>query len=169
MAAPDYVPVPLSEQPRRALDLPPPRRWMADRPGDLQRGQPLGPKLGRPGPDQGYVMKLLEDVADRVRVAEGEHTEDALNGAVAVALKRASLLGRAPVMEDLEVALGLWGFLDEDPPADLVEFRRQFFAGSGDHYWDQRAVSDMVPEDTLRLTPAQVAERLTDWRSLLSE
>lgn len=168
MAAPDYVPVPLSDQPRRALDLPPPQRWMADRPGDLDRGQPLGPKLGRPGPDQGYALKLADIIKPRVKVGEGEHVEDAMAGAVAVALKRASLFGRAPVMHDLELALRLWGFLDENPPEDLVELRKHYFAGASHHYWDQRLITDVVPESTLRLTPAQVAERLSDWRSLLS-
>ena len=167
MAAPDYVPVPLSDQPRRALDLPPARHWMADRPGDLDRGQPLGPKLGRPGPDQGYALKLADLIRDRVKVAGGEHVDDVLAGAVVVALKRASLFGRAPVMHDVELALRLWGFLDDDPPADLVELRRHLFAGAAHHYWDQRAITDLVPEATLRLTPAQVAERHSDWRSLL--
>jgi hypothetical protein len=167
MAAPDYVPVPLSDQPRRALDLPPPQRWMADRPGDLDRGQPLGPKLGRPGPDQGYALKLADIIRPRIKVGEGEHVDDALAGAVAVALKRASLFGRAPVMPDLELALRLWGFLDDDPPAELVELRKHYFAGAAHHYWDQRAITDLVPESTLRLTLAQVAQRLSDWRSLL--
>jgi hypothetical protein len=167
MAAPDYVPVPLSDQPRRALDLPPPQRWMADRPGDLDRGQPLGPKLGRPGPDQGYALKLADIIRPRIKVGEGEHVDDALAGAVAVALKRASLFGRAPVMPDLELALRLWGFLDDDPPAELVGLRKHYFAGAAHHYWDQRAITDLVPESTLRLTLAQVAQRLSDWRSLL--
>ncbi len=167
MAAPDYVPVPLSERPRESLRLPPPRPWKADRPADLQRGQPVGPKLGRPGPDQGYALKLAEDFEDRVQVAEGEHVEDALAGCVAVALKRAALFGRAPVAPDLEMALRLWGFLS-GAPEDLVQFRRRLFGGAAHHYWDQRHVTDLVPEETLRLTPAQVAERLTDWRQLIN-
>ncbi len=167
MAAPDYVPVTLSDEPRRALDLPPPRHWMADRPGDLDRGQPLGPKLGRPGPDQGYALKLAEDFEDRVQVAEGEHVEDALAGCVAVALKRAALFGRAPVSHDVEVALRLWGYLG-DAPDDLVEYRRRLFGGAAHHYWDQRAVTDVVPDETLRLTPAKVAERLSGWRQLIN-
>lgn len=168
MAAPDYVPVTLSDQPRQALDLPPPRHWMADRPGDLDRGQPLGPKLGRPGPDQGYALKLADLIHDRVKVTDGEDVEDALAGAVSVALKRASLFGRAPVMHDLELALRLWGFLEDNPPADLVELRKHYFAGAAHHYWEQRAITDLVPESTLLLTPGQVADRLSDWRSLLS-
>jgi hypothetical protein len=141
---------------------------MADRPGDLDRGQPLGPKLGRPGPDQGYALKLADLIRDRVKLGEGEHVEDAMAGAVTIALKRASLFGRAPVMHDLELALRLWGFLDDNPPADLVEVRKHYFAGAAHHYWDQRAVTDLVPEATLQLTPGQVAERLSDWRALLA-
>ena len=167
MAAPDYVPVPLSEQPRESLRLPPPRRWMADRPADLQRGQPVGPKLGTPGPDQGYLLKLAERFTDRVQVAEGEHAEDAIAACVAVALRRAALFGRAPVSHDLEMALTLWGFLG-GAPDDLVEFRHRLFAGAAHHYWDQRAVTDLVPDETLKLTPAKVAERLSDWRQLLN-
>jgi hypothetical protein len=166
MAAPEYVPVPLSEQPRESLRLPPPRAWMADRPADLLRGQPVGPKLGRPGPDQGYLLKLAERFTDRVQVAEGEHAEDAIAGCAALAMRRAALFGRAPVSRDLEMALTLWGFLG-GAPDDLVEFRHRLFGGAAHHYWDQRAVTDLVPDETLRLTPAQVAERLSDWRQLL--
>jgi hypothetical protein len=167
MAAPDYVPVPLSEQPRESLRLPPPRKWMADRPADLQRGQPVGPKLGRPGPDQGYLLKLAERFSDRVQVAEGEHAEDAIAGCAALAMRRAALFGRAPVSVDLEVALTLWGFLG-GAPDDLVEFRHRLFAGAAHHYWDQRALSDLVPDETLKLTPAQAAERLSNWHQLLN-
>jgi hypothetical protein len=166
MAAPDYVPTPLSEQPRESLRLPPPRPWMADRPADLQRGQPVGPKLGRPGPDQGYLLKLAEDFEDRVEVAEGEQAEDAIAGCAAVAMRRAALFGRAPVAHDLELALRLWGFLG-GAPDDLVEFRRRLFGGAAHHYWDQRAVTDLVPDETLKLTPAKLADRLSDWRQLL--
>jgi len=168
MAAPDHVPVPLSEQPRTALAIPPPRRWTANRPADLQGGQPLGPKLGRPGPDQGYALVLADRMKDKVRVTQGEHAADAVAGAVAVALKRASMFGRAPVTQDFEVALKVWGFLDDDPPAELVEARTRLFPGAAHHYWDQQAVADAVPESTLRLTPAEVSKRAPqEWRQLL--
>jgi hypothetical protein len=167
MAAPEFVPVPLSDQPRESLRLPPPRAWMADRPADLQQGQPVGPKLGRPGPDQGYLLKLAESFTERVEVTEGENVEDAIAGCAALAMNRAGLFGRAPVAVDLEVALRLWGFLG-GAPDDLVEFRRSLFGGAAHHYWDQRAVNDLVPEETLKLTPAQVTERLSDWRRLLN-
>jgi len=49
-----------------------------------------------------------------------------------------------------------------------VEFRRPRFEEARHHYWDQRAIVDLVPEATLRLTPAQVKERQGDWKSLLA-
>ena len=43
-----------------------------------------------------------------------------------LALKRASLFGRAPVVHDLEVAFTIWGFLGAAPP-ELVALRRPLF------------------------------------------
>jgi hypothetical protein len=165
MAAPDYVPHQQADQPRQGLPLPPGRRWTATRPGDLQRGQPLGPRLGRPGPDQGYAYSLAERFLDQLRLAEGEEEEDVVEGASAVALKRASMFGRAPVIHDVELAFGLFGYLD-DAPSDLVAWRRALLAGSARQYWDRRQVADTVPESTLKLTPADVRSRLHEWRTL---
>lgn len=170
MAAPEYVPVAPQDRPRRAEQLPPARHWMADRPGDFaqRRRQPVGPRLGRPGPDLGYVLTLVPRFDDRLVLGEGEHRGDADAGCVAVAMRRASLFGRAPVIYDLEFAYSLFGFLRPDPPADLVAERRRRFAGAAHHYWDQREIADRVPDATLRLAPAEVDARLSDWRSLLA-
>jgi len=132
-------------------------------------GHPPGelPQLGSPGPDQGYALTLARRFEDRLELTEGEHREDAVAGCVAVALKRASIFGRAPVIYDLEHAFTLWGFLG-GAPDDLVAFRRRFFEGAADHYWAQRAIVDAVPDDTLRLTPTQVREGLGEWRSLIT-
>ena len=165
MAAPEYVPPTQADAPRTPLSIPPGRRWTATRPADLQRGQPLGPRLGRPGPDQGYAFGLAERFHDRLLLTEGEHEEDVIAGGVAVALRRASMFGRAPVIHDLELAFGLFGYLDEAPP-DLVAWRRTLLAGAGHQYWEQREVVDTVPESSLRLTPAQVRSRLSEWRTL---
>ncbi len=84
---------------------------------------------------------------------------------MAVALRRAALFGRAPVIYDLEMAFTLWGFLG-DPPADLVEYRKSLFQAASHDYWAQRPIADAVAESTLRLTPVQVREQMSDWRSL---
>src|SRR5438874_8776734 len=128
MAAPEYVPPSLADQPRTSVPMPPARRWTASRPGDLDRGQPTGRGMGRPGPDQGYALHLARLFEDRLRLAPGEHREDVVAGCVAVALRRAASFGRAPVVHDLEFAFGLFGYLD-DPPDDLVAWRTKALRG----------------------------------------
>jgi hypothetical protein len=167
MAAPDYVPTTPDERPRQPLGTPGHDGWTATRPGDLTDRQPSGRLFGNQGPDQGYGLVLAERFHGRLLLTEGEDEHDVMAGALGVGLARASLFGRAPVIHDLELAYGLFGFLDP-PPADLVEFRKPLFAGASHHYWDQRAIVDCVPESTLRLTPAEVRRRVGEWRSLLS-
>jgi hypothetical protein len=168
MAAPEYVPVPLADKPREGEPIPPARRWTPSRPADLKAGQPIGRMLGRPGPDQGYALQLVRRFDDRLAVGSHDEHEDAVAGCVAVALTRASLFGRAPVITDLELAFTVWGYLREvEPPAELVAFRKALFEGARHDYTAQRAIVDRVPETTLRLTPAAVRDRLGDWRDLL--
>jgi hypothetical protein len=166
VAAPDYVPVTYANQARKSLAIPPGRRWKAERPGDLLRGQPAGRGLGSQGPDQGYALALAERFDDHLRLVEGEHHEDVLAGGVAVGLRRASRFGRAPVIQDLELAFGVFGFLD-DAPTDLIAWRNPLFRGAAHDYWIQRAVADIVPEATLRMKPADVRMQLGEWRKLL--
>ena len=170
MAAPKFAPVsPVEtvryyESPRHV-----PGRWQPGRPGEIDGRQPVGERLGYQGPDQGYIITLAERARPKVRVHRGENVDDVLRGCSLVALKRASLFGRAPVVHDLTLALTLWGFLSDAPPSDLVAARHDLFVGvaSVHHYAAGRAIADMVPESTLRMTPAEVAARFaTEWRAL---
>ncbi len=129
----------------------------------------VGPGLGSQGPDQGYALKLAERFAGQLMLAPGEREDDALAGCVAVALRRASMFGRAPVMHDLRLALELFGFLGE-ADAELVAWRRDQFAGAAGHhgYHVKLRLAALVPAETLRLTPAAAAEARTDnWRTPL--
>lgn len=167
MAAPEHVPSSPAQQPRRGLPLPPSLPWRADRPGDLGPAQPVGAALGNPGPDQGYALKLVRHFDDRLVLAEGEHADDAVLGCLGVALRRASIFRRAPVIHDLEIAFTVWGFLG-DAPAELVELRRPRFQALEHRYEEQRAIAGQVPEATLRLSPAQLKDRWPgEWRELL--
>lgn len=173
MAAPEYVPTdPLARL--RAYQSSPrrPESWVADRPGEITEGQPRGDRFGAPGPDLGFALKIARTFHDRLHLAEGEDHHDVVGGCVAVAMKRASLFGRAPVLHDLTVAFTVWGYLDENPPVELVDERRHRFEGVGHaahHYVELRQVVDAVPEATLRLTPEQVRQACAeDWRALLT-
>jgi hypothetical protein len=166
MAAPEYVPTSRDQQPRRGLPLPPARRWLADRPGELGASQPHGPSLGTPGPDQGYALSLAARFHGKLDLG-GATEHDAIAGCLGTALQRASLFGRAPVIHDLDIAFRIWGFLG-DAPAELVELRNPLFEAASHHYWDQRAIVDRIPEETLRMTHQEVAKRFpAEWPVLV--
>jgi hypothetical protein len=173
VAAPEYVPVDKT-RPLRAYESPPrrPDPWLATRPAEVvDEGQPRGARLGNPGPDQGYVLSLIRRFEGKLTLTSGEHERDALAGAAAVALKRASLFGRAPIVHDLTVALTIWGFLG-DAPAELVALRKGLFeeVWHPHHYAEQRRIADLVPDEVLRMRPQEVTDaHRRDWRSLLAD
>lgn len=151
MAAPEFVPT--SPTARRSYVSPGrrPGSWMADRPGELGGPQPRGERLGDPGPDQGYVVHLTDVVKDQLRLSDGEHSVDALAAVGAVALKRASLFGRAPVIHDVTAALSLLG-LAEPPPTGAAADRRRLALEEAHHphaYEKLREIVDRVPADAL--------------------
>lgn len=170
MGAPEHVP--LSTDPVRSYRSAPrrPGSWMADRPGELTGRQPVGERLGSPGPDQGYALTLARQFDGQVKVQPGEHESDALAGAVVIGLKRASLFGRAPIIHDVRIGLALWKWFDDAPPADLVAIRSEMFeeAHHPHHYDRLRAIADAVsPQILARPTEVVLNDALGDWRSVL--
>jgi hypothetical protein len=168
MTQPDHVPVVTSDRVRPVERLPVPDAWMADRPGDLVNlSPPSGDRLGYNGPDLGYGLKLVRRLEKRLELGPGDTREDVEIGVFVVGSARASLLGRAPVIYDYELASTVFGFLG-GAPEDLVEYRRRLFAGAAHDYWTQREIVDSVKDVTLRLTPAEVRPLLGSWRTLLN-
>lgn len=172
MAVPKFAPVtPLDRA--RAYESPEhvPESWRADRPAEVHGRQPVGPRLGYQGPDQGYALALAERIRGEVRCRPGESVDDAMAGCTAIGLRRASLFGRAPVTPDLRIAFTIWGFFDDSPPTELLEIRRRVFEAVADslhHYAERRALVDSVPEATLRQSLEQVrAAYPAAWRTLL--
>lgn len=176
MAAPEFVPLKPARPGEgvRVYGSPPrrPETWRPERPADFADTgrQPRGTRLGNQGPDQGYALELVKLLEPDLHLTEGERARDVLAGIVAVGLKRASVIGRAPVLHDLRIAATLFGFLDPAADPALVELRRELFeeVGHFHHYTALGHLADMVPADVLRQTPAQVAERYAaDWRDQL--
>ena len=172
MAAPKYSPVrPLDDPRSYASPDHVPDPWTGGRPADVDGRQPSGARLGFQGPDQGYALTLAALVRPDVQTQAGESVDDAVSGCTAIALRRASLYGRAPVIHDLRIGFTIWGFLDPSPPADLVALRRPLFEGVANslhHYDERRSLVDSVPEATLRMTPDQVRSSYPgSWSALL--
>jgi hypothetical protein len=139
---------------------------VADRPGETFAVPERVAGGGHQGPDQGYALKLVARFESEVSLRPGEHWPDVAAGAAAIAMKRASLFGRAPVRDDVEMALTMWGFLDDAPPSELVELRREAFAGIGSfhHYLEVRRLVGAVPTKTLRSAPLHVFQSYSsDW------
>ena len=126
---------------------------------------------GRPAPTSGTPSSSPAGSRTGCAWRPGRAASDAIAGCVAIAMKRASLFGRAPTVHDLTMAFTLWGFLDDKPPADLVETRRKLFEGvahAAHHYVELRELVDAVPDSTLRLTLDQAAEgHRAHWQGLL--
>ncbi len=173
MAAPEFVPT--GPTTSKHYTSPPQRAgaWSASRPGETF-GAPVqsGGRLGAQGPDQGFALTLVKVFENKLELTDGEYKGDVNSGCVGVATKRASLFHRAPVVHDLRIAYMLFGFLDENPAAELVEFRKEAFAEVhySFHYFERRAIADMVSNDVLLQTPDQVASRYrANWRDQLGQ
>jgi hypothetical protein len=176
MTQPKFAPILEENEVREGYQLGVPAPWEPHRPGESRptphRESLAG--LGVPGPDQGYALELATRFKDRLALEPGEHAEDVLAGAVAIALRRAAIFGRAPIAADIELALRLFSYLagNEATSAsdELLAWRREHFAGAAHDYWRRRAVGDEIPEASLRLSPAATTERLEAepgrWREL---
>lgn len=172
MAAPKFAPVSPTDV-VRTYESPEhvPDGWSPDRPAEIEGRQPGGHRLGYQGPDQGYALSLAERFRDKLFVSPGESVHDAIRGAINIALRRASLFGRAPVIHDLTIAFTIWGLLDRGAAVDLVARRTELFEGVGKishNYTQGRMIADLVPEATLRLTPEAANSEYTSgkWREL---
>ena len=169
MTQPPHVPLQDTDRVRPSSLLPAPRAWYQQRPGEWDATVRVeGPRLGFTGPDLGYGLKLAYRFEDRLQPAPGEHRKDALIGGFLCGSRRAAEFGRAPVIHDMDWAYTVWGYLG-GAPEDLVAWRVPLFRGAAEHYWAQRQIVDAVRPETLRLTPAQVRERLGSWKDLLIE
>jgi hypothetical protein len=172
MAAPRFAPVPAIDEARSyASPDHVPAAWTPNRPGDIDGFQPTGDRMGFQGPDQGFAIKIANTFRPRLQLTARETADDAVRGCLGVGLRRASLFSRAPVVHDLTIAFTIWGYLDADAPAELIDLRARVFEGVANtlhHYAEARAIVDMVPESTLRMQPAQVAAKFpAAWRELL--
>lgn len=151
MSSPKYVPQKGSKI--DSVYSSPPRRpgsWDRSRPGEANANSSDTGALGSAGPDQGYAYKLVDHFRDRLNTGRVE-TKDAVAGCVALAMKRASLFGRAPVSHDLEAAFRCFGFLSSDVSEELIARRESLFTevANHHHYAELRELVDTVSSDFL--------------------
>jgi hypothetical protein len=167
---PSFVPIAEVDQVRPALRLETPRAWVQDRPAELRFPvRSAGRHFGTPGPDQGYALRVAKRFEERLRLRGDESAEDVVVGAALLASRRAALFGRAPAVHDVETALSIFGFLDDDVPEGLAGVRREAFSGAAHDYDVQRDLVDLVPEEALRLRADEVRTEVASgrWETLV--
>jgi hypothetical protein len=156
MTQPTFVPISEADQVRPARHLHVPGAWTASRPAELHGPTAhRGPSVGTPGPDAGFALRLARRFEHDLKLGEGETEHDALFGAALIAARRAASFGRAPSIYDVQFALAYWSFLVDAPDA-LKAARRRAFASVSHDYVTQRALVDVMDEETLRRKPDDV-------------
>jgi hypothetical protein len=167
-----FVPERLEDEPRQepnlppGVKMPPARSWVANRPGDIAAGWPSGKLLGSPGPNVGYALTLANRARDRFVLAAHEHAEDAIAVVAEIAMRRAALFGRAPVMPDVEFGMQILGY-GGDVASDFVAWRARAVQGTRHDYSERRALVDAVPVDVLRLVPSALPAHQQEARDAL--
>lgn len=169
MSQPKFAPISESAEIRKCYHLEAPQPWRFDRPAELARDYNLSYKsgMGDIGPDQGFAIKLAKRVADRIILEKGEHSDDVLAGMVAIALRRASLFGRAPVFSDVILAGKLFGYFDEVRD-ELLQYRKGLFSGVAHDKYKERVLAFSLPEAALLANPDVVVDILGQTHDLSS-
>lgn len=147
------------------------RRWSPRRPGELGSPEevPWGGMFGTPGPDTGYVLKLLRE--EELELAPGESRADAVMALASLAGARASAVGRAPTGEDVRVAMTLLGF-DDSMASHIREGlaeRRPHWVANVAH--DSKKLYELVGAvdvAVLRTSPQEVAAMMAGGDNLIA-
>lgn len=166
MTQPTFVPITDSDQVRPSFHLESASHVVGKLSEVHTPQQPEGNGLGFHGPDQGYALTLAKRMAKKFVLTPGENSKDVQVGVAMIAGRRAAIIGRAPTVYDLEVALGIFGFLMAAPD-DLVAYRKGVFQSLSHNYVSQRDLVDQIPDATLKLTPQEVESPRADWRELV--
>ena len=138
------IPITLADLPGATAKPAAPRPWRPDRPGDITSPQqmPWGGAFGTPGPDTGYALRLIRRRGLELEPGIRRDVEAAI---LAIASARASALGRAPVPDDIDVAMDLLG-LDDSAAVSR-------FAGIAHDNARLRGLVEAVPLETLMAPP----------------
>ena len=159
MAQQPNVEITETARPRQDLEPAPANKWRSAKPG-IPSGPadvPDGGGFGHAGPDPGWALRL---VAGAALPTDDPRLESVVTGLV---LARASACGRAPIPEDIEVALFLCGY-GEDAQPELIERREKWLAAVPHEQRPGEMAAAEVDRDLIVNKPGQIryAYRLSD-------
>jgi hypothetical protein len=119
----------------------------ASKPG-LQRSshRTSGPGYGTPAPGEGFALTIAQRQCAKLNFVHDHDRRDVELGVALVAAKRASLVGRGPILADVHVAMDLFGLR----AADVIDHElARPFSGLAHSYVAQRRFVDAVDVDQL--------------------
>lgn len=105
-----------------------------------------GRGLGTQAPGEGYALGIAHREVARLSFEHEHDRHDVEVGAALVGAKRASLIGRGPMLGDVRVALGLFGLVEG---AIVDHALAAPFAGLAHSYVAQRRFVDAIADDDL--------------------
>ncbi len=166
MTQPDFVPITISVAKFYRGEIP---SKELRRPAEFKGSRRFRGRLfGSPGPDQGYILNIVEGYVEKLVLRPGESLADAVMALVVIGSKRASIFGRAPMKFDIDFALELLR-LSQDVFGDFAGVRKKLLVGLAHDYVAQRELADLFNDDLLKLTPQGVAEHTEIWDEWLEE
>jgi hypothetical protein len=142
----------------------PPARPSLVRPAAGRR-PPRAPGFGLPCPDAGYALLLAHRTVDRVVLEPVERRDDAVSAIGTIAIRRAAVLGRAPCIRDVAVALRLLAY-DGDEPSEFTGWRARQLAGIAHDPGLQQRLADAAMPAIESRDPIDADVVLT-WREAL--
>ena len=114
----------------------------------LQRSAypPTGESFGSPAPGGGFALTIAHREITKLDFEHEHDRADVELGIALVASKRASLVGRGPILDDVHVAMGLFGL----GSTSMIDHHLAApFAGLAHSYVLQRQLVDGVAKEKL--------------------
>ncbi len=168
MATPRFVPSAPLGHPihREAFDrIPVARRHEPSR--GQGRRPVVGPGFGLPCPDAGYALFLAAHSVEHLVLEFGDGRDDAKCAIATIAMRRAGMLGRAPLLQDVEIGRTLLAY-EQPTDVDFARWRAGWIRGiAHDDDLRQRLADAALP--TAALSPPLDADAVSGWRADLRQ
>ncbi|HVB52045.1 MAG TPA: hypothetical protein VND89_09960 [Acidimicrobiales bacterium] len=142
MAQPSFSPVPIAGEVRPTMTTAIPELGRAKKPGLGRSARHVsGVGEGTNAPGEGYALTIAERECEKLTFAHPHDLHDVTVGVALVAAKRASVVGRGPMLGDVRVAMDLFGLRGSVP---VSRETTKPFIGLAHSYPAQRRFVDAV-------------------------
>jgi hypothetical protein len=148
------------------IAVPPAESWVQHRPGEVGPDEHTGAFFGRPGPNIGFALTLVERQKGSWQLSAHEYVGDAGAVVAEIAMKRAAGFGRAPVKADVDLAAALLGYDRVERIDEAWCVVRSRAVREAEHnYAVRRRLVDAVPDSIVELSVDDARGRASEWRA----